>query len=86
MGENVTLIDSGRATAAEVEKLLRRESLAREEGFHREGERQLCDDLDHFYVTDAAQRFSKVAERFLGAAPSILEAVEMWGHDELRTH
>lgn len=85
MGEDVTLIDSGRATAAEVERLLRRESLSREEGF-REGERQLCDDLDHFYVTDAAQRFSKVAERFLGAAPSILEAVEIWGHDELRTH
>ncbi|HEX6716251.1 MAG TPA: hypothetical protein VF088_04030, partial [Pyrinomonadaceae bacterium] len=49
-------------------------------------ERQLCDDLDHFYVTDAAERFAKVAERFLGSAPSILEAVEIWGHDELRTH
>ena len=48
-------------------------------------ERQLCDDLDHFYVTDAAQRFAKVAERFLGVAPSVLEAVEVWGHDELRT-
>ena len=40
----------------------------------------------HFYVTDAAERFAKVAERFLGSAPSILEAVEIWGHDELRTH
>jgi hypothetical protein len=49
-------------------------------------ERELCDDLDHFYVTDAAERFSRVAERFLGVTPSVLEAVEVWGHDELRTH
>lgn len=49
-------------------------------------ERQLCDDLDHFYVTDAADRFAKVAERFLGTAPAVLEAVEVWGHDELRTN
>ena len=48
-------------------------------------ERQLCDDLDHFYVTDAAQRFARVAERFLGATPSRLEAVELWGEDKL-TH
>jgi len=47
-------------------------------------ERQLCDDLDHFYVTDAAERFARVAERFLGSKPSRLEAVEVWGHDELR--
>lgn len=86
MGGNVTLIDSGQATAVEVERLLQRESLSRQPSDYREEERQLCDDLDHFYVTDAAQRFSKVAERFLGAAPSVLEAVEIWGHDELRTH
>ncbi len=43
----------------------------------------LCDDLDHFYVTDAAERFARVAERFLGTAPRVLEAVEIWGHDEL---
>jgi len=56
-----------------------------DEGQHIQ-ERRLCDDLDHFYVTDAAERFAKVAERFLGTAPSVLEAVEVWGHDELRTH
>ena len=49
-------------------------------------ERKLCDDLDHFYVTDAAERFARVAERFLGSAPSVLEAVEVWGNDELRTN
>jgi glutamate racemase len=85
VGTSVTLIDSGEATAYQVERLLQAKTLSRGPTLHR-AERQLCDDLDHFYVTDAAQRFSKVAERFLGAAPSVLEAVEIWGHDELRTH
>jgi hypothetical protein len=47
--------------------------------------RRLCDDLDNFYVTDAAERFARVAERFLGSAPSVLEAVEVWGQDRLAT-
>ena len=86
VGHEITLIDSGAATAADVESLLETNSLTHDEplGFYLE--RSLCDDLDHFYVTDAAERFAKVAERFLGSAPSILEAVEIWGHDELRTH
>jgi glutamate racemase len=88
MGDRVRLIDSGEATARDVERLLATNKLARETMVEedRAGERHLCDDLDHFYVTDAAERFSRVAERFLGSAPSILEAVEVWGHDELRTH
>jgi glutamate racemase len=86
IGREVKLIDSGAATARDVESLLESSDLTHEDapGFYQE--RQLCDDLDHFYVTDAAERFAKVAERFLGSAPSILEAVEVWGHDELRTH
>ena len=83
VGFDVKLIDSGEATAGEVELLLDRMQLANETRIFNQ-ERQLCDDLDHFYVTDAAARFAKVAERFLGSAPSILEAVEVWGHDELR--
>jgi len=83
VGFDVKLIDSGEATAGEVELLLDRSQLANETRIFNQ-ERQLCDDLDHFYVTDAAARFAKVAERFLGSAPSILEAVEVWGHDELR--
>jgi len=83
VGFDVKLIDSGEATAGEVELLLDRRQLANETRIFNQ-ERQLCDDLDHFYVTDAAARFAKVAERFLGLAPSILEAVEVWGHDELR--
>ena len=86
VGREITLIDSGAATAADVESLLEQKSLTHDEPLGLYQERSLCDDLDHFYVTDAAERFAKVAERFLGSAPSILEAVEIWGHDELRTH
>ena len=86
VGGEITLIDSGAATAADVESLLENLALLHDEPIGLYQERQLCDDLDHFYVTDAAERFAKVAERFLGSAPSILEAVEIWGHDELRTH
>ena len=86
VGNQITLIDSGAATAADVESLLETKSLKHDEPLGPYLERSLCDDLDHFYVTDAAERFAKVAERFLGSAPSILEAVEIWGHDELRTH
>ena len=86
IGTEVPLIDSGDAAAGEVQTLLEASDLAAVMPERDIRERQLCDDLDHFYVTDAAERFAKVAERFLGIAPSVLEAVEVWGHDELRTH
>jgi glutamate racemase len=86
IGSHVPLIDSGEATAAEVKALLEQNQLSAARNTRELSERQLCDDLDHFYVTDAAERFAKVAERFLGTAPAVLEAVEVWGHDELRTH
>jgi glutamate racemase len=86
IGVSVSLIDSGQAAAAEVEQLLLDRGLQSTLSQTREHERELCDDLDHFYVTDAAERFGLVAERFLGTAPSVLEAVEVWGHDELRTY
>jgi glutamate racemase len=92
LGEDVLLIDSGEAAAERVAELLQSEGLTRtatqelrdlsEVGAR---ERALCDDLDHFYVTDAAERFARVAERFLGSAPKVLEAVEVWGQDELHT-
>ena len=84
VGPQVELIDSGEATAREVTLLLTEKGLARNTSETSARERQLCDDLDHFYVTDAAQRFAHVAERFLGSKPARLEAVEVWGHDELR--
>lgn len=84
VGESVKLVDSGEATALEVRTLLNRKGLARLSPPTGALERQLCDDLDHFYVTDAAERFARVAERFLGAKPSRLEAVEVWGEDKLK--
>ena len=81
VGENVKLIDSGEATADEVQRLLESKGLASTRAVV--GERALCDDLDHFYVTDAAERFAKVAERFLGTTPNRLEAIEVYGRDEL---
>ena len=86
IGTDVPLIDSGEAAAREVELLLESSQLLSPQRDHDASARQLCDDLDHFYVTDAAERFARVAERFLGIAPSVLEAVEVWGHDELRTN
>jgi glutamate racemase len=93
IGAEVHLIDSGAATAESVEALLEQQNLRRRSFDTHTGQllkararaRRLCDDLDHFYVTDAAERFARVAERFLGSAPARLEAVEVWGHDELQT-
>ena len=82
MGANVKLVDSGEATADEVVKLLLRKEL--ENPHEVAGDRELCDDVDHFYVTDAAERFARVAQRFLGASPSKLKALELYGGDELR--
>ncbi len=82
VGENVTLIDSGAACAEEVEDLLNANDLANTQPAER-AERHLCDDLDHFNVTDAADRIARVAERFLGAKPAKLEAVEVFGKDKL---
>ena len=82
LGENVRLVDSGEATADEVAQLLKDKDL--ENPNVHIGTRTLCDDLDHFYVTDAADRFARVAERFLGTKPSKLEAIEVYGVDELK--
>lgn len=75
IGPSVKLVDSGEATAKEVADLLESSGLASERTI--EGARTLCDDLDHFFVTDAAERFASVAERFLGVKPAKLEAIEV---------
>ena len=84
VGAQVELIDSGEATAVEVKALLKEKGLARLTPGTGALDRQLCDDLDHFNVTDAAERFARVAERFLGSKPARLEAVEVWGEDRLK--
>ena len=75
-GPEVLLIDSGVAAAEETAQLLIEKDLGNPE-IIRPGARKLCDDLDHFYVTDAAERFARVAERFLGVKPAKLEAIEL---------
>lgn len=82
IGENVRLVDSGEATADEVAALLKEKNLE-SSLTNQNRSRRLCDDLDHFYVTDAAERFARVAERFLGSQPAKLEAIELWGSDNL---
>ncbi|MGH9899919.1 MAG: glutamate racemase [Pyrinomonadaceae bacterium] len=77
MGDKVFLIDSGEATARYVVEVLSSLNLARPRTENPPQNRRLCDDLDHFYVTDAAERFARVAERFLGTIPSSLEAIEL---------
>jgi glutamate racemase len=86
LGGDVSLVDSGEAAAEVVAEVLEAEGLRRREfdtthtgRLLKERARvgRLCDDLDHFYVTDAAERFARVAERFLGSAPRVLEAVEI---------
>ena len=82
LGAGVKLVDSGEAAADEVAGLLIGKGMSSHKSVS--GERTLCDDMDHFYVTDAAERFGRVAERFLGVPPARLEAIELYGIDELR--
>lgn len=76
VGNNVTLIDSGEAAAYETAELLAKSGLASITR-SKTGPNPLGGELDHFYVTDAADRFARVAERFLGTQPSKLTAVEL---------
>jgi glutamate racemase len=71
IGREVHLIDSGAATAAEIKMLLRDKALLNP---------QTEKGWSEFYVTDAAQRFHRIAERFLGYPLEHLEAVEVLEH------
>ena len=84
VGDGVILIDSGEACAEETAALLAEKNFARTEENTQNKTRRLGDDLDHFYVTDAAERFARVAERFLGVKPAKLEAIEVFGIDKLK--
>lgn len=76
MGAGVTLVDSAEATAEEAAQVLERHGLLNRESTAGKAE---------FYVTDAAKRFHRIAERILGEPLEHLEAVEVWGHDRLHT-
>jgi glutamate racemase len=75
MGEGVVLVDSAEAVAIEVENLLREKAWLNT---------QDAQGTSQFYVTDATERFDRIAERFLGEPLAHLEAVEVWGHDRLQ--
>ena len=77
MGDGVRLIDSADAVAEETAQLLE------QAGWLNAGEEE---QDSRFYVTDAANRFHRIAERILSAPPRHLEAVEVWGHDRLRSN
>jgi glutamate racemase len=66
IGDSVHYVDSGEAVAEEVAALLESRKLDRRSG----GE-----PIEKFYVTDAASRFSRIAERFLGRQVGSVELV-----------
>ena len=76
MGPEVALVDSAEATAEETADVLARHGLRN---------RSDAPGRAEFYVTDAARRFHRIAERILEAPLEHLEAVEVWGHDRLHT-
>jgi glutamate racemase len=71
IGAEVSLIDSGAATAIEMAELLAQQNL-----LNSQTENGNCE----FYVTDSAQRFNRIAERFLGHKLNHIEAVEVLEH------
>lgn len=75
MGPDVTLVDSAESVAISATEILgpRTESVP------------VAGRSSRFYVTDSASRFQAVAELFLGKTVEHLEAVEVWGNDELRS-
>ena len=70
IGDGVTLVDSAEAAAAETAQVLEERGMLREEAGMGE---------EHFYVTDAAQRFQGTAASFLGHAPEHLALAELGG-------
>lgn len=67
MGPDVTLVDSAEAAAMETAQHLEQHGMLCGEGTGGE----------HFYVTDAARRFHRIAESFLGHAPEHLDLAEL---------
>ena len=70
MGPDVTLVDSAEAAAAETAELLAAGDLLAPLGAPR---------TESFFVTDAARRFARIADAFLGRPPASLELVELAG-------
>jgi glutamate racemase len=80
-GDGVTLVDSAEATAEETAQLLERHGLLNHPLEPMTGPTNA--GASRFYVTDAAGRFHRIAERILEEPLDHLEAVEVWGNDKL---
>jgi len=78
-GRRVALVDSAEATAEETAQLLERHGLLNHSSV------ATAAGASRFYVTDAAGRFHRIAERILEEPLDYLEAVEVWGNDKLET-
>lgn len=68
MGADVTLVDSGRETAAALEQVLRERGMLREAG---------SDPLHRFAVSDDPERFRTVGARFVGERLGRTEVVSV---------
>ncbi len=76
MGEGVALIDSAVETVREIEKTLNRHGM---EGKQEAGAPAASRLTRQFYVTDAAERFIRVGERFLGRKITHIEKINLGG-------
>ncbi|HZF40323.1 MAG TPA: hypothetical protein VE715_15965, partial [Blastocatellia bacterium] len=83
-GESVALVDSAEATAEETAQLLERHGLLNHPLETAELAEPTNAGASRFYVTDAAGRFHRIAERILEEPLDHLEAVEIWGNDKLK--
>jgi glutamate racemase len=85
-GESVTLVDSAEATAEETAQLLERHGLLNHplNSMAESIAESANTGASRFYVTDAAGRFHRIAERILEEPLAHLEAVEVWGNDKLK--
>ena len=81
-GVSVTLVDSAEATAEETAQLLKRHGLLNHP--LKPTAESTNAGASRFYVTDAAGRFHRIAERILEEPLDHLEAVEVWGNDKLK--
>ena len=69
IGQEVSLIDSGQETAAEISKVLKERNLL-DSNPHTEPSRK-------FFVTDSPERFIQVSKKFLGTTLDKVEKVDM---------
>lgn len=81
-GESVELVDSAEATAEETAQLLEKHGLLNHP--LEPTAEPMKAGASWFYVTDAAGRFHRIAERILEEPLDHIEAVEVWGNDKLK--